>query len=53
LLRVWDAESGALLATLEGHQGRVTSVAWSPDGRRLLSGGDDGSLRVWDAESGS
>ncbi|MBN8454117.1 NACHT domain-containing protein [Accumulibacter sp.] len=35
-----------------GHIGAVFSVAFSPDGRRLLSGGVDGALHVWDAESG-
>jgi WD40 repeat protein len=30
----------------------VVGVAWSPDGTRLLSGGGDGSVRVWDAVSG-
>ena len=37
---------------LEGHKDWVRSVGWSPDGARLLSGGDDGKLRLWEAASG-
>ncbi len=31
----------------------VTSVAFSPDGSRIVSGGGDGSLRLWDANTGA
>ena len=30
----------------------MLSVSWSGDGRRVVSGGDDGTVRVWDGESG-
>ena len=35
-----------------GHTDSVRSVAWSPDGRRALSGSLDNTVRVWEVESG-
>lgn len=41
------------MQTLEGHTSLVSSVALSHDGRRLVSGSDDKTVRVWDAETGA
>lgn len=46
-VRLLDPD-GSTRAVLHGHEGHVTAVTFSPDGRTLVSGGDDHSLRVWD-----
>ena len=50
---LWDlSKSGATHRILSGHTQRVRTVAFSPDGKRILSASDDGTARVWDVEQG-
>ena len=37
---------------LSGHADRINALAYSPDGRTLASGSEDGSVRLWATESG-
>jgi WD40 repeat protein len=46
-MRLWDAESGRALGSLSGHQGGVSIAAFSPDGKRVVTAGDDGTARVY------
>ncbi|CAO1625925.1 unnamed protein product [Sympodiomycopsis kandeliae] len=39
------------VASFEGHSGNVTCVAWHCEGKWLVSGGEDGMLRIWDTRS--
>ena len=41
-----------LLQTLNGHSKTVNSVAYSPDGTKIVSGSDDETIKIWDANKG-
>ncbi|MHC4731676.1 MAG: HEAT repeat domain-containing protein, partial [Planctomycetota bacterium] len=50
--RLWGAANGEALRRFEGHTGPVLEVAFSPDGRRVLTGSLDQAVRIWDRATG-
>ncbi len=60
-MKLWDVTTGQEIRTLHGYKGGVTSVAFSPDGKRLASGGSELDLskpdeavlvRLWETNTG-
>ena len=50
--RLWDVTTGQEFRRFEGHTEAVWSVAFSPDGRQVLTGSWDKTARLWDVATG-
>jgi WD40 repeat protein len=46
-LKIWDAKTGKLVANLKGHTHYVNCLAWTADGKMLISGSSDDTIRTW------
>ena len=45
---IWDSKTGALVGEpLKGHSNEITSVSFSPDGRQIVTGSSDFTIKVW------
>lgn len=51
-LLLHDMESTKKVRMLRGHAGEINTVAFSPNGKILATGGSDETIRVWDLETG-
>jgi len=49
---VRDADNGQVVATLTGHEGAITALAFNAAGNRLISGSVDKTARIWNLDAG-
>jgi WD40 repeat protein len=49
---IWDVAARRRIVALTGHRGNIRAIAYSPNGRRLITASTDQTIRIWDANSG-
>lgn len=50
-MKIWDYTTKSLIATLEGHTNNVSFACYHPELPVILSGSEDGTLRIWHAST--
>jgi len=52
-LRIWDVRTGRLVMSWMGHSENIWSTVFVPNGKGLLSGSQDKTMKYWDVNLGS
>ncbi|HTT83616.1 MAG TPA: hypothetical protein VMF67_09040 [Rhizomicrobium sp.] len=50
--RIWDAKTARQIVILRGHDNKVYTAAFSPNGTRIVTASWDNTARIWDSKSG-
>jgi WD40 repeat protein/serine/threonine protein kinase len=52
-IKIWNTATGTERITLRGHKRYVIAIAYSPDGKRIASGGQDKTIKIWNVITGN
>ena len=52
-IKIWNLENFDKIKELNGHNDVVSSIEYSPDGKKLVSGGFDHTIKIWNLENGA
>jgi angio-associated migratory cell protein len=50
---MWLTAGGQCVQVFAGHDGKVSCGMFTQDGKQIVTGGDDGTVRVWNPKSGA
>ena len=50
-VKLYELGSGQLITHFKGHSGMVQSMAFDPEGKKIFSSAEDGTIRIWDIDT--